>query len=128
MEDSILNTIRKMVIGEIPINSDDPEETQAYNTDLIIHINTAFATLAQLGAGPKGGFFITDATATWSDFFAGAEFKPDIAEMVKTYIYLKVRLIFDPPTNSSAVEQMNKQASECEWRICEGYEPAYGGT
>lgn len=125
MEDSILKTIRKMVIGEIPINSEDQEEIRAFNIDLIIHINTAFANLAQLGAGPEGGFFITDATATWSDFFAGSEFKPDIAEMVKTYVYLKVHLVFDPPANSSAVEQMNNQARECEWRICEGYEKAY---
>ena len=123
--DSILETIRKMVIGEIPTNSNDPEEIRAFNTDLIIHINTAFANLAQLGAGPKGGFFITDASATWSDFFATVDPKPDIAEMVKTYVYLKVRLLFDPPANSSAVEQMNKQVSECEWRICEGYEKAY---
>ena len=115
--DSILNTIKKMVLG-IPINSENPEEQSAFDTDLIININTAFSVLTQLGAGPEGGFFITDASKTWSDFCGD---KIDV-EMIKTYVYLKVRLGFDPPTNSSAIELMKESAKEYEWRIREAYE------
>lgn len=121
MTDSILKTIRKTVIG-MPINSQNPDEEAAFDTDLIMHINTAFAILAQLGAGPDGGFSITDDSAMWSDYIVVHDkLSGEIAQMVKTYVTLKVRLLFDPPANSSAVEQMNKSAAECEWRICEGY-------
>lgn len=115
--DSILKTIRKMVLG-IPINSENPDEETAFDTDLIIHINTAFSTLAQLGAGPKGGFHISDETATWTDFIGD---KSDV-EDIKTYVYIKVRLVFDPPSNSSAAAKMDEMAKELEWRICEAYE------
>ena len=115
--DSILNTIKKMVLG-IPINSELPEEQSAFDTDLIIHINTAFSVLTQLGAGPEGGFSIHDASATWGDYCGD---KIDV-EMIKTYVYLKVRLVFDPPPNSSATELMKETAKEYEWRICEAYE------
>ena len=115
--DSILNTIKKMVLG-IPINSESSEEQSAFDTDLIIHINAAFSILTQLGAGPKSGFVITDDTATWSDYCGD---RIDV-EMIKTYVYLKTRLGFDPPASSSAFDQMDKKAKEYEWRICEAYE------
>lgn len=115
--DSILNTIKKMVLG-IPINSDDPEEQSAFDTDLIIHINAAFSVLTQLGAGPEGGFSISNANSKWSDFISAG--KEDV-EMIKTYVYLKTRLGFDPPSSSSAAELMKETAKEYEWRICEAY-------
>lgn len=114
--DSILQTIRKMVLG-LPINSEDPDEPTSFDTDLIININAAFSVLTQLGAGPKGGFFISDASSKWSDFIADEKG----VEMVKMYVYLKTRLGFDPPANSSATELMKENAKEYEWRICEAY-------
>lgn len=114
--DSILNTIKKMVLG-IPVNSENEEETTAFDTDLIININAAFSILTQLGAGPEGGFAITDSTATWHDFIADEQG----VEMIKMYVYLKVRLGFDPPASSSAVDLMKENAKEYEWRICEAY-------
>ena len=115
--DSILNTIRKMVLG-LPINSESEDEPTAFDTDLIIHINAAFSVLTQLGAGPKAGFYITDASSKWSDFCGD---RIDV-EMIKTYVYLKTRLGFDPPQSSSGAEMMEKTAKEYEWRICEAYE------
>lgn len=117
--DSILKTIRKMVLG-LPINSEDSEEEIAFDTDLIIHINTAFSVLNQLGVGPKGGFFITGVDSKWSDFIGESK----AIEMVKTYVYLKTKLAFDPPQNGTAVELMKEQCREYEWRAmeaCEGY-------
>lgn len=114
---SILRTIRKMVLG-LPINSEDTDEEVAFDTDLIVHINSTFSTLEQLGAGPKDGFMITGVDETWEDFIGDAGIK---VEMIKGYVYAKVKLIFDPPQNSSATEQLDKAAKEYEWRICEKY-------
>ena len=118
--DSILKTIRKMVLG-LPINSEDTEEEVAFDTDLIIHINTAFSVLNQLGVGPEGGFFITGVDSKWSDFIGDDK----AIEMVKTYVYLKTKLLFDPPTNGSAIDLIERQCKEYEWRAmeaCEDYD------
>ena len=115
--DSILRTIRKMVLG-LPINSEDTEEEKAFNTDLIIHINTAFSVLTQHGAGPEEGFIITDDSSKWTDFIGDKK----TVEMLKSYVYIKTKLAFDPPQNSSAIGQMKESAEEYEWRIREAYE------
>lgn len=103
--ESILTTIKKM----LGIASDYTH----FDTDIIIHINSIFMTLNQLGVGPKKPVVISSELETWRDAFA------DItdAESIKTYTYLKVRMIFDPPSNSSVLEAMNRQASELEWRL-----------
>lgn len=105
MDDSILKTIKKM-LGL-------PEDYDAFDQDLIIHINSVFSNLHQIGVSPPEGFYITDATKKWSDFFDG--------EMpihnVKTLVYLKVRLIFDPPATSFAITAMENQIKEQEWRL-----------
>lgn len=104
---SILNDTKK-ILG---IESD----YTAFDVDIIMHINTVFSTINQLGIGPEFGFQITDATADWNDFL-GAD--PDLRlNQIKTYIYLKVRLLFDPPTTSYLISAMEKQAEELEWRI-----------
>ena len=102
---SILSSIKKM----LPI----PEELEHFDVDIIIHINTALMVLTQLGVGPAKGFSIVDKTAVWTDFV------PDIErlEAIKTYVYLKVKLVFDPPQSAAAIESLNKQISEYEWRI-----------
>lgn len=104
-EDSILKTIKKL-LGL-------PEDYDAFDQDLIIHINSVFSTLDQIGVGPANGFYISDETATWDHFF-----NEDLpVHHIKTYVYLKVRLVFDPPATSFAINAMENQAKELEWRL-----------
>lgn len=77
-----------------------------------MHINSAFSVLTQLGVGPEAGFYIEDSEAVWSDFVNDSRL-----EMIKTYVYLKVKLVFDPPSSSAVMEAINRQISELEWRI-----------
>lgn len=89
------------------------KEDNSFDSDLIMHINSAFATLNQLGVGPEAGFEIIDGDETW-DAFLGED--PKI-NSVKTYIYQKVKLIFDPPANSFLVDAIEKSTKEYEWRL-----------
>lgn len=103
--DSILTSIKKLL--------GITEEYEHFDQDIIIHINTALMILTQLGVGPSEGFFIKDKYALWSDFI------PDVKtlEAVKSYIYLKVRTLFDPPTSSSLMNAMEQNMKELEWRL-----------
>jgi hypothetical protein len=112
MQDSILMTIRKLVCG-------DPYADH-FDTDLLVHINACFSILNQLGVGPENGFVVTDETQSWSSYIADNH----ILNMVKTYITLKVRVIFDPPLTSSVLEAMNKEISQLEWRLNVAVDPA----
>lgn len=103
--DSILVSIKKML--------GISEDVKIFDADIIIHINSVFMILNQLGVGPSKGFSITDATSTWSEFIPNES----SIEAVKSYVYLKVRLLFDPPTSSAAIESYNKMIAEFEWRI-----------
>ncbi len=107
MEDSILMTIRKM-IG--PSASYD-----VFDTDLIVNINAAFSRLSQLGVGPRPPFKIYDDTATWSDFMP-AEETPD---EVKQYIFLKTKMIFDPPASGTVANAYKEQIDLLEWTLKE---------
>lgn len=91
-----------------------PEEYTHFDSDLIIHINSVFSILNQLGVG-NSKFMITGSEETWDDFI-GTEDDDDI-ESVRTYMYLKVRMIFDPPTSSIAAEAFKSQIAELEWRL-----------
>ena len=102
--ESILTSIKKL----LGIMSDYTN----FDDDIIIHINTAFAMLNQLGVGPEGGFMIVDTNSRWEDYTTEKNLN-----MVKTYIYLKVRLLFDPPTSTALIESINRTLSEIEWRI-----------
>lgn len=104
-DDSILDTVKKML--------GIPQDYTQFDTDIVIHINSVLSILTQLGIGPNEGYSIKDNTSLWSDYIPDGKALSDI----KTYVYLKVRLIFDPPSASSAVEAMNKLVSELEWRI-----------
>ena len=108
--DSILTSIKKLL--------GIPEEYTQFDTDIIIHINSALMALSQLGVGEGTGknvsYSITGATETWTDLFTT---EPWVIESVKTYIYLKVRLVFDPPTSSAVIEAINRQIGELEYRI-----------
>lgn len=105
MEGSILNTIKQL----LGIQSD----YTAFDADIIIHINSAFMALNQLGVGPTECFSIDGSGENWAEFVD----KSIDLEAVKTYIYLKVRTIFDPPSSSVVMEAMNKNISELEWRL-----------
>lgn len=102
---SILDSVKQMLGLE--------SEYTPFDQDIIMHINSIFMVLYQLGVGPKTPLRIEDATTTW-DAFAGDRI--DI-EAVKTYVYLRVRLLFDPPTTSFVIDAITKQYQELEWRL-----------
>lgn len=103
--DSILKSIKKL-LGIAP-------EYKHFDNDIIMHINSVFMILTQIGIGPATGSFITNEMNTWKDVFG------DITniEAIKSFTYLRVRLLFDPPTSSALLESINRQAQELEWRL-----------
>ena len=107
----ILETVRKLVGGS--------EGNDVFDIDLLTHINSTFSVLTQIGVGPASGFLVT-ADSKWSDFL-GDEIK---LEMVKSYVYLKAKLIFDPPQSSSVAQAMKQQADEFEWRVSVEVDPS----
>lgn len=110
--DSILTSIKKLL--------GIAEDYEHFDQDIMIHINSAFSVLSQLGVGPKDGFCIDGPDATWSDFLCN----DSRLEFVKTYVYLKVKLVFDTQSSSSAViDAINRQISELEWRINVSVDP-----
>lgn len=106
MEESILISIKKL-LGI----SDDYTQ---FDEDIIMHINTVFLNLNQLGVGPEEGFSIEDDSAEWSEFIGDSNTQ---LQAVKSYIYLKVKLLFDPPLSSSVIESMNRMIAELEFRL-----------
>jgi hypothetical protein len=102
---SILNDIKKLL-------GLDSSYT-VFDQDIIIHINSVFMILRQLGVGPEEGYKITDANNIWSEFSEDNIF----IESVKTYIYLKVKMYFDPPQNSAHAQAIQAQIAELEWRL-----------
>lgn len=89
------------------------EELTAFDTEIIIGINNALMSLNQLGIGPDSGFRIADDTETWSQLLGSAI----NLEAVKTYIYLKTKLVFDPPQTAHLIDAITKQITELEWRL-----------
>lgn len=104
MEDSILKTIKE-ILGV----SDDYD---VFDLTIIIHINSVFSILSQLGVGPAESFYIEDESTTWDEFFSESDLN-----LIRSYVYLKVKMLFDPPTTSFLLDAMNKQISEFESRI-----------
>lgn len=109
--DSILTSIKKLL--------GITKEYDHFDGDIILHINSVLGTLTQLGVGPSTGFTISDDTAIWSDFIP----EDPRLEMVKSYVYLKVKLLFDPPQSSSTAEALKNNAAELEWRISVTVDP-----
>lgn len=107
--DSILNSTKKML-------GIDASYTH-FDTDLIMHINTVFMTLQQLGAGPF--YSISGEGNTWDEYLSSGE----KLEAVKSYVYLKARMLFDPPQTSSVAEAVKANISELEWRINVAVDP-----
>ena len=105
MAQSILTSTKK-ILGLV-------EADTSFDPDIMLHINSVLAVLNQVGIGPEEGFTIEDSTPTWEAFF-GTDKR---LSLVKSYVYLKVRLLFDPPTTSFALESFKEQATELEWRL-----------
>ena len=103
--ESILTSIKKML--------GITEEYEHFDQDLIMHINSVLSILTQLGVGPSEGFTIKDQSAIWYDFIPES---PNY-EAVKSYVHLKVKMLFDPPASSVVMESMNRMANELEWRL-----------
>lgn len=103
--ESILTSIKKLLGVS--------EDCTDFDADIIIHINTAFMSLNQLGVGPDEGFRVDNKNDTWDTYVTDN----DDLEAIKTYIYLRVKLLFDPPLNASIIESFKESIRELEWRI-----------
>lgn len=103
--ESILTSIKKLL--------GIAEEYTHFDADIIMHINSVFSILTQIGVGPSEGFSIDDSSASWGDFL------PEDArlEVVKSYVYLKVKLLFDPPDRTAVMDATNRMINELEFRI-----------
>ena len=103
--ESILTSVKKLL--------GITEEYEHFDSDIIMHINSVFMILTQIGVGPSEGFFITDKYTTWNEFIPTGK----SLESVKSYMYMKVKLLFDPPQSSAVMESMKNMISEFEWRL-----------
>ena len=109
--ESILTSVKKML--------GIPGDYEHFDADLIMHINSVFMILTQLGVGPAEGFTIMDEDATWNDFIQDNK----KIQSVKSYMYLKVRLLFDPPLSSAVIDSMTRLINELEWRLNVAVDP-----
>lgn len=105
MEESILDSIKDM-LG--PDSSYD-----VFDNEILIHINMALSVLTQLGVGPTGGFIVSDSDATWNQFLGSAK----NIEMAKSFVFMKVKMAFDPPSSSFVMTGMEKACDELAWRL-----------
>ncbi len=106
MDESILNSVKKLLGGLVP-------EYTAFDDQIIMHINSVFQILYQLGVGPSVPFVIEDDTAIWTDF---TDDMPTLS-MVKSYVGLKVQQMFDPPQSGAVAEAAKRMIDELEWRL-----------
>ena len=105
MTQSILDSTKKM----LGLAAD----YTAFDLDVITHINTVFSVLTQMGIGPERGFSIEDSSATWDEYLGGNK----LLSTIKSYVYLRVRLLFDPPSAGYVLTAIENQIKELEWRI-----------
>lgn len=108
MDESILNSTKKVLGLDATYTPFDQE--------VLTHINAAFSILHQLGVGPEDGFFIEDEVPEWSDFILLVNTEHTLG-LIKTYVNLKVRMLFDPPTTSFLINAMTEQINQYEWRL-----------
>lgn len=107
-DESILTSVKK-VLGI-------PEYYEHFDQDILLHLNSVMSILHQLGVGPENGFVVEDDSTAWSDLFDG-DIDTNKMMYVKSYVCLRVRLLFDPPASSGAIDAMERQMRELEWRI-----------
>lgn len=105
MNDSILDTIKDMILGD--------KNEKSFDVELIADINAAFSELTQGGIGPVEGFEINGNTEVWGDFVTNVS----MLSLTKTYVYYKTKLVFSPPENSFTCDALNKRADEQYWRL-----------
>ena len=105
VDESILLTIKRLL--------DIEEDDDSFDTDVISHINSTLADLAQLGVGPDEGYIIADDITTWRDLVGGS----NLLTFVIDYVYLSVKLVFDPPQSSALIASMEKRIEKLEWRV-----------
>lgn len=117
MKESILNSV-KLSLG-IPV------EYEHFDQQIMLHLNTVMAILPQLGVGPEEGFFVQGDSTTWGDLIGDTELAYKLL-YVKSYVCLRVRLLFDPPSSSGAIDAMERQMRELEWRITVTKDPVNG--
>lgn len=103
--ESILGSVKKML--------GIPSEYKNFDLDIVMHINSVLFILCQLGVGPESGYVISDDSDEWTDFIP----EGTNLELIKSYVFMKVRVLFDPPQSSVVMESMNRMISEFEWRI-----------
>lgn len=106
VKDSILLSIKKLLMI-------DPSY-EVYDDDIIMNINATLSVLTQMGVGKEGGLTISDANNTWDEFI---DLSNNDFNTIKSYVYLKVKLMFDPPQNSALIESINNQIKEFEYRL-----------
>lgn len=106
MEDSILISIK----GMLGIDKD----TDCFDQEIIVFINSVFSTLYQIGFDPAKNYRVESVESKWADIINN---DADLVDLVKPYVYMKVRLLFDPPTSSFVLESLRKEAEELQWRI-----------
>ena len=104
-------TLLPSILTSIKKNLNIPEEVTSFDPDILMHINTAFSKLNQMGVGPKETFMIEDKSSTWDEFHTNKDIN-----MVRTYIWLDVRLVFDPP-QASVLNALKETKAELEWRL-----------
>lgn len=103
--ESILTSI-KLLLGIT-------EDYEHFDNQIVAHINSVLMILTQLGVGPPDGFIVKDKSDTWNEFIPDGK----NLELVKSYIHLKVKLLFDPPSSSVVMESTNRMINEFEWRL-----------
>lgn len=108
INESILNTIKKML--------GITEDYTVFDMDIIVNINSVFSTLIQLGVGSKEGFVITDSLSTWADLLTTEEEQSKFSFVIQ-YVYIQVKLVFDPPASSFVLDAYANRAKELEWRL-----------
>lgn len=114
MSESILETMQQRLEGYADSEGD-------FDEDILMFVNSAFSTLTQLGVGPKEGFVVTGYDETWDDFLTNA--KPARLEMVKEFVYIQVRLTWDPPTVGGVLNAYKERLNELVWRINVAVDP-----
>ena len=122
MSDTVQATAQENILESVKLALGIQNEYTPFDQQILPHINSAFVILNQLGLGPDQ-IFIADSSSEWSEFLVG----PSVdLNLVKSYVYLKVRLLFDPPTSSFVLDALNKQSQEYEWRLNVFVDPVKG--
>ena len=104
-------TLLPSILTSIKKNLNIPEEVTSFDPDILMHINTSFSKLNQMGVGPEETFMIDDKSSTWDEFHTNKDIN-----MVRTYVWLDVRLVFDPP-QASVLNALKETKAELEWRL-----------